>query len=226
MNSTGLYDLFRSDTGDDKAPYLWTETDVWGYIGTTHNDFVRLTGGIADFTSEATEVPIVTGEPSAELSKKILRVMGASRRSDGGEIEIINATDVGRMSVSDYGRLKPLLMDNSRGPVRCLVLGKQKHIARWINVPEVDDTADLHIYRLPLKTVDGPDQEFEGVDEEHIFHLLTGVKALAYRKQDANVLDVNQAEANEARFRAYCERVKSEWERYKHKTRVVAYGGI
>ena len=52
------------------------------------------------------------------------------------------------------------------------------------------------------------------------------MKALAYRKQDAETFDRARAEENEVVFARYCALVKSEFEREKHKTRVVAYGGL
>lgn len=226
MNSSDLYALFRSDTTDTVAPYLWSEEEVWGYMADAQRMFVRLTGGVADVTSEVCEIPVVTGDPRAEMDKRILRVMSATRRSDGRPIDVLNATDLARRQTSDYGSLKPMLMDTSSGEVHSMVIGTQKGIVRWIKVPAADDFVDLHVYRLPLEVVSGADQEIADVDEEHHYHLLAWMKALAYRKQDAETLDAQQAQTNEAVFRNYCAEVKAEWERYKHKTRVVAYGGL
>ena len=67
MNSTGLYDAFRSDVVDTARPYFWTDDDVWRYAADAHRMFLRLTGGVSDFISEACEVPVVAGEAVVEL---------------------------------------------------------------------------------------------------------------------------------------------------------------
>ena len=41
MNSTGLYDTFRSDVVDTARPYLWTDDDVWRYAADAHRMFIR-----------------------------------------------------------------------------------------------------------------------------------------------------------------------------------------
>lgn len=226
MDSTRLYSLFRSDVSDLERPYLWTDDEVWEYMNDAYKMFVRLTGGISDFTSAITEVSASAGEPTSEVSKKILRFMSARRASDGRDVEIINSTDIGRMNTPDYGQLKPMILDNTPGPIRCMVIGMQRGVVRWINVPEVDETVNLHVYRLPLDDITGDAQELTDVDEHHHVHLLSGMKALAYRKQDAETFDRARADENELRFARYCSAVKAEHEREKHKTRVVSYGGI
>jgi len=64
------------------------------------------------------------------------------------------------------------------------------------------------------------------IQDEHHLHLLSWMKYHAYNKQDSETFDRTKAQEAEARFRAYCTQVKAEWERYKHKTRVVRYGGV
>lgn len=40
-----------------------------------------------------------------------------------------------------------------------MVIGMQRGIVRWVNVPEADDTIKLRVYRLPLNDITGDDQE-------------------------------------------------------------------
>lgn len=218
MDSTRLYTLFRSDVNDESKPYLWKDDEVWAYMDDAYKTFVRLTGGIADFTSSITELSASAGEPTSEMSKKILRVMSARRSSDGREIDVINATDLGR------GGAQALTLVT--GPLTAMVIGMQRGIVRWVNVPEVDEVVNLHVYRLPLVDITGEGQSFDDVDDHHHIHLLLGMKALAYQKQDAETFDRARAEENEVRFARYCAGVRAEFEREKHKTRVVAYGGL
>ena len=226
MNTTGLYDAFRSDVVDTARPYLWTEDEVWRYMNDAYFQFVRKTGGVADFTSDACVVDIVPFEPTATLHKSVMRIMSATRRSDKQPLEIINGTDIGRMRSSDYGQTKQLVMDEKIGPVRYMVHGLQRGVVRWVQVPEAADVVDLHIYRMPLVGITGAEQELTDVDEEHHVRLLDWMKHLAYKKQDAETFNPKASAANEESFLNYCAQVKAEWERYKHKTRVVAYGGL
>ena len=226
MNSTDLHDAFRSDVVDEVGPYLWTDAEIYRYMGDAYSMFVRLTGGVPDFSSAATAVPIVAGEPVADLHHSILRIMSATRRSDTKPIEIINPTDVGKLRASDYGQVKSIVMDTRSGPVRYMVIGMERDKARWVQVPEVDDIADLIIYRMPLVPITGEDQALADVAEEHHIHLLNWMKHLAYKKQDADTFDAQASARGKADFESYCALVKAEWERYKHKSRVTSYGGI
>lgn len=218
MDSTTLYELFRSDVADEAQPYLWKETEVWAYMDSAYKTFARLVGGFPDFTSSVTQIDASAGEPTTEISKKIMRVMSA-RRADGRELSVINAADLGR------GGCAYSLTDHT-GPLTAMVIGMQRGLVRWINVPELDETVSLHVYRLPLGDITGEGQEFDDLDEQHHIYLLNGMKALAYRKQDAETFDKERAEENEAVFYRYCQQVRGEFEREKHKTRVVGYGGI
>lgn len=226
MDSSELYDRFRSDVVDVAKPYLWSREEVFGYENAAYRMFVRLTGGISDFTSVATAAPIIAGDPVGILHPSILRIMDAQRRSDGGKIEILNSTDIGRRSTSDYGQVQTLKLDLVQGPVRYGVIGMQKNVIRWMQVPAVDDVADMVIYRLPLGMITDDDQELTDVEEDHHLYLLDWMKHLAYKKQDAETFDKEKSEKAELDFRNYCFAVKAEIERYKHKNREASYGGI
>jgi hypothetical protein len=153
--------------------------------------------------------------------------MSAYRASDNTEITIINSTDMPMLRDNDYGILKPLWLDNTQGPVRYMMIGAQQNLVKWLQVPIADDAANLVIYRLPLtKITDAGGQEFVDVSEEHHYSLLMWMKALAYKKQDAETFDRAKSAENEAGFRTYCQQAKAELERKKHKNRVVAYGGL
>lgn len=226
MDSTELLDTWRNNVSDTRKPYLWSDEEAFRYMGDAYRMFVRLTGGIADFTSVATEVPVLANDMLSDLHPSILRIMNARKRSDGREVEIINSTDIGRIRSSDYGQIKQLALDNTTGPVRYMMIGTQKNVARWIQVPEVDDIVDLTIYRLPLNEITGEDRSLDEVEDEHHFHLTHWMEHLAYLKKDAETYDLKASTEAESRFREYCAWVRAEIERYKHKTRVVTYGGL
>lgn len=226
MNSSELYDAFRSDVADVARPYLWSDEEVWRYMDDAYRTFVRLTGGIADSTSDLTQIPVVTGEADAEVSPLILRFREARLNSTGRKVDIINQSDMPMVGGRDYGSIRTLYLNKTPGPVQSMVIGNQRGLATWVQVPMEDDTVSLSVYRLPLTVITGPDQEFTDVQYEHHEYLLAWMKARAYGKQDADTFDKGRRDSYVAEFRGYCAQAKAEWERLKHKPRSVVYGGI
>lgn len=226
MNSDDLYDAFRSDVVDAAAPYLWTDDEVFRCMADAHCRFVRNIGGIPDRSSDATRVAIVAGEQDADLDPTILRIMSARRVSDGRQIKVINENDAAFAVGSDYGNRPPIYEDNSAGEVLFMMIGQEHGTCRWVRKPVANDTAQLTVYRLPSDVADGPGKEITDVGEEHHIRLLDWMKHLAYKKQDAETFNKSASDLGEKNFNDYCAFVKAEWNRYKHKTRVVHYGGL
>lgn len=232
MNSGDLYSLFRSDVVDTARPYLWTDTEVYLYMNDAYRQFVRLTGGIPDTTSDDTAVAVTAGDAYSEISPRILRIRQAYIESTGHEITIVNQEDVGKLSRVDYGTSRVSIHDLTPGPIRYMVIGLQRNqnagLVRWIQVPTTDDVVRLSIYRLPLAGVAEGDESFtfSEIGEEHIEWLLLWMKARAYGKQDAETFDRGKRDTFSQAFSEYCRTAKAEWERYKHKSRSVAYGGL
>jgi len=226
MDSSDLYGLFRSQMVDTARPYLWSDDELWAYMNDAYRMFVRLMGGIADYDSIATSVDIVAGEQAAELHPSLLRVRQAFLASTGRELTVINPEDVPNMRQSDYGQMRPLYLDLRAGPVQYMLIGAKRNVCKWVQIPVENDEARLVIHRLPLTDITGDNQEFEDIGDEHVIHLLKWMRHLAYQKQDADTFDRDGSERYRDEFTAYCLQAKAEWERYKHKTRVVAFGGL
>lgn len=230
MNAEYLLRLFRRETGDVEQPYLWSNDECLFFMDDAYKMFVRLTGGIADCTSPVCTLDVVAGENTAEIDTRILRIMRAVRASDNEMVEIINVTDLTKMSRDDYGVIKPLYMDKVPGPVKYMVIGKQRGLVQWVQVPDADDQVFLDIYRLPLTSIAPDDSDmafdFPDVGEEHHYSLLKWMMYRAYDKRDSDAFGPVKAEKFKEEFIAYCNAAKAEWERSKHKTRVVGYGGL
>ena len=229
MNALELYDRFRSDVVDVLKPFIWSDDDVFRYMDDAYKMFVRLTGGIADFTSDFTRVDIVAGDPIGIYDKRILRIMKATRLSDNGKITVINQTDLSFIRGDDYGLLRPAYLDNAPGRVTQMIIGMERGKCQWVQVPEVDDTAVLHIYRLPKDRIaPGIDAEFDfpEIGEEHVLHLGLWMRHKAYAKADTDRFNGPLSEDFKRQFADYCVFAKEELERAKHKNREVVYGGI
>lgn len=232
MQTSGdLYKAFRSDVGDEATPFLWSDTDIFRYMNEAYQTFVRLTGGVADSTSDITQIPVVAGEMYATVSPSILRFRQAYLVSTGEEVAIVNEQDM-LTTQTDYGLSRPLVMDATAGPVRYMVVGmgrtQEGGVIRWVQVPTEDDIVSLSVYRMPLEFITGSNKSFTFPDigTEHIEPLLLSMKSRAYAKQDADAFNNNASKKFGAEFRDYCLASKAEWERFKHKNRAVQYGGI
>ena len=226
MLSEELFDAFRSDVSDVSAPYLWSESEVWRYMDDAYKMFVRLTGGVPDSTSDLTQIDVVAGEADAEVSPLILKFREARLLSTGLKLTIVNHTDLPMTGGSDYGNIRSMYLNKMPGPVRYMLVGKQRKLVTWLQVPVEDDTVSLIVDRLPLDRIVGEGQGFVDIGEEHHEHLMLWMKSRAYGKQDADTFDRGRRDEYKKEFIDYCEFAKGEMARYKSKVRSVAYGGL
>lgn len=226
VNSGELIEAWRADVLDDVGPYLWSQTEAVRYAEAAYRRFVRLTGGIHDFTSPLTRVDIVAGEELAAVSPLILRFDKAQRESDGREITIANWTDQALMRRDDYGVSSFLYNDRAPGEVRYMVIGSEVGKVKWVSPPAADDVALLQVYRLPLVHIVDETHTLSEVNEDYHIHLLDWMKHLAYLKRDTETYNKRASDEHRAAFIQSCAEAKAEMDRYRSKVRVVQYGGL
>lgn len=229
MTADDLYDLFRSDVVDAVEPYLWSDTEVWNYMNDAYRMFARLTGGIPDASSGITQLTLVPGQATNEVSPLILRFRSAYLLSDGTELKIINEAELPRLTASDYGQNNPQRRNLLQGKVTHMVTGLDRSalngVVRWVYIPDAADTVQLSVQRMPADVIEAGGEFYE-IGEEHHEHLMLWMKARAYGKQDAETFDRGRRDDYAQAFRAYCAEVKAEWNRYRSHTMSVAYGGL
>lgn len=221
MDSTALYELFRSDAQDEVAPYLWSDAEVYSYMDDAQKMFCRLQGGIADATSPATRVVVEAGSEYMNLSPLILKIREARRSPDNRGLELLNFED---LQHNDFGEVQGHSASSRQGNVSALVLGLDDRKLRLIGTPTETLTISMVVYRLPRETIEGGGQDLE-IAEVHHRHLLHWMKHLAHQKQDAEVYDRGRSEMFRRTFVEYCDQAKAERERREHKYRTVTYGG-
>lgn len=232
INAAELVAAWRSDVCDDAVDfdgnpqYLWSDTEAYRYADAAYRQFVRLIGGIHDFTTDLTKVNIVSGEATAQVSKLILRFDSAHRLSDGREIEITNWTDRNLMRRDDFGFTNALYNDVTPGEVRFMVIGNQNGIVKWVSPPAVDDVVQLQVYRLPIDHIVDGTHDLSEVNEDHHIHLLDWMKHLAYLKRDSETYNKKASDEHAALFIDYCAQAKAEADRYRSKVRTIQYGGL
>ncbi len=226
MNTTELLQVFRDDVQDAVEPYFWTDAEIYRYMNDAYFMFARLTGGIPDFTSDACTVSVSRGDPVVDLHPSILTIREAFLLPDNRPVDILNVQNMAQFSDEDYGLVRKSKLPTTFGRPRHLIVGMEKHKGRTAVVPDADYEMSLVIDRLPLEPLTGADEDISDIDEYHHLHLLSWMRALAYGKQDADAFNAQKQESDFSLFRAYSEQVKKEKERYKHRVRVVSYGGL
>ena len=219
MNTGEIISLFRTEVSDTELPYLWTDNEVIAYLNDAYTMIIRFTGGVPDSTSAVTNIPIPGGSKTVSISESIIRIVRAFRQSDGSEISIIEATDAPLVRDTS-GRLSLLRPGSASGPIEFLILGGDRKKAALHPVPVTSETLILQVRRMPISKLKSYADELTDLSEEHHIHLLHWMKANAYRKQDADTLDMDKAALNESLFLAYCEQTAYEHERFRRKSRV------
>lgn len=229
MNATELSDYFRSQVRDEVAPYLWSDSEILVYMNEAQKMFIRLTNGIYDVTSVACTVAVTAGQKYSTLHPTVLEIRKAyyvdPATSYKRELRIISLADTNSLSSVDYGIYHNPGIQDTPGEVSYMVVGEERGKVRWINVPVADATVTLAIARLPLTSLSDTQLTLEVPDEHHV-SLIEWMKHLAYNKQDGDAYNPKTSTESEMRFRAYCDFVWKEWERYRHTNRTVAYGGL
>jgi hypothetical protein len=129
------------------------------------------------------------------------------------------------MTSTDYGVVRQVGAQDVIGQVGYMVIGEERNKCRWVSVPDEDSMVYLAVTRLPYKTLSATQQNLEIADEHHI-NLIEWMKHRAYNKHDGDMFNPTAAQESGERFKAYCDFVWKEWERYRHVPRTVSYGGI
>ena len=216
MSPEELLTLFREEMDDEVEPYLWSDTFFYGALDDAQKMFCRWTEGIADAsTPVVTTLEVEEGTTWLDLDPTLLRIRTATK-SDGCDLEIVNHEDLLKRGWRFNG---------VPGAIRALVIGLEANRARVYPDASLADTISLSVFRLPLDAIEDRNDELE-IDEQHHRHLLLWGKSLAYGVQDAETYDKTKKAEFRVEFRSYCDQAKAEQGRAKHKTRIVAYGGL
>jgi hypothetical protein len=219
MTSSDLLETFRTEMADTQAPYLWGDTEVFGFMDEAQNQFCRKTSGIADSrTAAVCDLAVVPGTDWYTTHSSILTVRKITRADTGRPVDMLTAEQADSRSVYFLAALL--------GVIKYVVLGIEPHAVRISPMPNETVTLNMSVYRLPLVTIsDVGDQAFE-VDAQHVINLLPWMKHRAYDKQDAETFDRRKSDDFKARFEAYCTGVKVEQARARRVAGNVNYGGV
>lgn len=230
---------FRSDMSDEADPPLWSDDDAWSYYKQSYDTMVKRIGGIADVTVDPADAAAIAGtrlpdlattasEPYTAFSPYILRIRSGRLLTAKRDIPFLQEGDLNTVMVRDYGWTRGMTLDDTdEGDVTHGVLGVRENYVRWIRVPASADTVRLNVLRLPYPRPTGWEDglSIELPEDLHV-HLVTGMRALAYLKQDAETYDRTQAERMATRFERACHDAYNDVQRRRYRRRSMAYGGL
>jgi hypothetical protein len=213
MTPKELLEFFRSQSHDEKTPYLWSDTEVLRYMNIAYVDWVREIGGLRDQTSELTQLVLPATVSVVDLDERIVKILSARITATGKEITIVNSQN------NEAIRRPP-----NAGTVQSLVLGEGESQVRVLDTPTVDTAISMVIRRLPLDKVDVRTETFE-IRDEQTPHLIKGMQAWAFLKDDPDAYDKQRSDRALTAFLTEATKARVESGRANHVPGVVAYGG-
>ncbi len=220
MTPAELVKLFRREVDDKTAPYLWSEDDVYHYLDVAQQEFARETLYFPDSTTaDVCAATVIADEKFVDLSPLIVLIRRAKLLSQTRALKVTSLDKADQVNGSDYGfHISGGNWETRAGTPAMLITDIEKDKGRLVPIPDVADTLELMVYRLPLNTVTAASTELEVTDARHQRHLLLGMKAYAYDSHDADVRNEALAAEYRDRFEAKCNEVKWELMRLRDKS--------
>lgn len=182
MTLAELRAAFRLQAEDTETPYLWTDTEVDGYLNAAENEAAERASLIYDDTSVTSLIDVVTGTKRYALAADVVRL-------DYAELTTPPATEPLEVSI----------IDRREQAGRALFLVPDGAAIELNFEPQADGTLRLGMYRLPAAEMslvtDTPE-----IAAKHHRKLLDWALHLAYLKTDADAFDQGKADRHEAEF--------------------------
>lgn len=205
-----------TDTSDD-ADRLWENAEIYQYMNEAQYEVARATRGLLRNSTLA----VTAGNPYVTVYG-LLEVLSLESASTYQRLEERNDSE--RVAVgSDYGISYASFSDSSTGTPRYYSLDKMANRIRLTPVPVADDTFNLTAIALPRTEIEDGDDELPFSDPKDIRLVLHYMKALAYDKQDTDVLDRPLSEAFRAKFTLEAAERELELERLRSRPRAVRF---
>ena len=230
MTPAQLLDRFRRDVDDldldpnDQSDLLWSDEDVMHYMEEAHRDLV--VGAL--YLHKVLEIPVNEGEAVSALPSSFLEMRGERAFLRTARTFVVEREQAGFSGAhDDYGQFvpsSPFVQDAPPGRPRVFTLDMENDQITFFPTPEANDILELPAYVEPPRIAVA--EQFAFSNESHQLALLDGMKAMAYRKQDADAYDPNQAETWQGRFDAKISAIKWERMRRRRKPGQIRYGGI
>lgn len=198
MKLAELREMFRRDVADTSDSPLWSDPDIDDWINEAQEEACIRAKLIHERSNTSicriAINPLLNGLSRYTLSPFITEINHATLTGAAGVVSILSVLDWREADRLQYDR-----RTDKREP-RAII-----HYDTWIDldcIPNAAYTLDMEVYRLPLVSMTGDNDQPE-IGAHHHRHLLHWVKHKAYGVPDADTLDMNKANDFEGRFEKY-----------------------
>jgi hypothetical protein len=209
MEISTLLTEFRSTRLlDTAAPYLWSDTELLGYLDQAQIEYFNLTGWVIDDTSPFTTLAITAGQFSLRRDASIIRILTATLVSTGCDLAIVSSLPM----VKSSGPITKVAVDQTAGRFVLDAVASQ------------NDTLRLRVERAPVDTICNKSDELE-VPARHQRVLMDYMEYLAYKKPDNDTQDLRRSVNAYDAFAGTCARLRTEISRGRTPVLVTRCGG-
>jgi hypothetical protein len=222
-----LLGLMRRELSDAEPPYLWSDDDLLQYLDEAQDAFARTTELFTDNTTTSiTRVTVTAGEAFVALSPKIHRIRDAWLQTERASIQPANLNELDDLFCSDdYGVVQRGQWRTSTGTPYYIVTDIERDKGRLVPIPVADDTLELSVVRLPLKSV-VENNGLELAAPKHQRAVVLYAKGLAYDTADADTQNGTLAAKFMGEGLGLFLDIRDETKRLRRRPGVVAYGGL
>lgn len=215
MTLAQLIAVFRADTRDDAAPYLWSDTDVTRWLNEAEEEAAIRARLLFDTDTPAyCQVAVISGTRTYGVDGKVIEIVHAELVDGGGDTHPVDIfTDIGLERVNPTWR-----EDDPRCPEA--LIHRDKSVTFDVE-PDANYTLNLEVYRLPVASMTATTDSPEIADAHHL-HLVKWAIHRAYGVPDTDGYNAGLKQASFDEFEGYFgPRPNADLRKYRNAARVV-----
>lgn len=182
----------REDCGDNKKPYLVSDTQLKRYANRVESMAARQSRMLVDSTSEVCAVSVMAGEPVVDIDSRIISIRRA--RFSASSMPLAKR-HVRQMDMEFCG----WETSTSQSTPFVIVTDYGINQLRLYPIPKADGEILLTVTREPLHPMEDDEDEPE-ISPRYHESLVSGMKYIVMSKEDSDLYDKKQAELALAEF--------------------------
>lgn len=184
---------FRNRAGDaDRAPPLWLDEEIIGYLNEAQNEACERASLILDISTAAVcQIAVVAGTATYNVDPRVLEIKRA--KLDSATRPLVET------SIEQLDEEMPGWETKTGTPTHFFQTSDTS--LTLVPTPIANDTLRQRVIRLPLQPMTGPEDEPE-IAERHHYRMLDWAHRCGYLKEDAETINKARASEHEAAFTA------------------------
>lgn len=224
LTSTDLARRFRSDVNDLKTDVnggdfgcLWKDEEIYDYMTDAADAVATVVGTLY----KTLQLPYAAGDATVRLPRYVLEIRSARLVNHNQPIEHQNLNALGTVR-DDYGlSITGTSLFGSQGRPEAFVRDFDRQALRFVPTPNEADVLEIQCTTTPTLAMEA-DVPLPFTDRKDQLLMLLKMKALAYRKHDAETEDLTRARSNEEQFEYYALERESQLRRNRRAPGVIA----